>query len=271
MIHRGLLGVRAGLRCGRFRRRLRARVDLPTGGSEVACRAMRSVVAALAAGALLAISSTAPAAGESERLLWSGAFEGGLSAWTGVQAREGGVTVVPAPGRVGVAARFLVRPGDVPIGTSGERAEVLQETGEQAGIDSFWAWSVYFPPGSASSPDTSWNVFTQWHQSISGGVQPLSFEITNNKGVNGSACGHGVAEPTRRRAANGGLLRSCAAGGTTSRCTCGGPRIRQGPCRSGSIGGKSFRRPERRRSTRASRSTSNRASIVPTPASRARC
>ena len=82
-----------------------------------------------------------------------------------------------------MAARFLVRPGDVPIGgSSGERAEVLKATGEAAGTVSLWGWSVYFPRGSASSPNSQWNVFTQWHQSGSDGVQPFSFEISNEQG-----------------------------------------------------------------------------------------
>ena len=49
----------------------------------------------------------------------------------------------PAPaGRAGMAARFVVRPGDRPVGSTGERAEVFKTTGEQAGVESFWKWSV---------------------------------------------------------------------------------------------------------------------------------
>ena len=116
------------------------------------------------------------------RLLWSGAFENGASSWTAVHAKDGGFTIVPAPGREGKAGRFVVRPGDVPIGTSGERAEVYVGTGESAGTESFWAWSAFFPRGSSSTLDTPWNVFTQWHQTRTGGVQPLSFEIENVRG-----------------------------------------------------------------------------------------
>ncbi|RDI74839.1 Polysaccharide lyase [Gaiella occulta] len=143
---------------------------------------MRLVIAAFAALAVL-VTGSAAFAGGSAGILWNGSFASGVASWTDVQAKDGGFTIVPAPaGRAGMAGRFVVRPGDVPIAASGERAEVLKQTGEQAGTVSFWAWSVYFAPGSSSSPGTSWNVFTQWHQSGPTGVQPLSFEITNERG-----------------------------------------------------------------------------------------
>lgn len=144
---------------------------------------MRLIVAASAA-LLVLLTGAAADAGGSARILWNGSFANGVENWSGVQANEGGFTIVPAPGgRAGMAARFLVRPGDVPIGgSSGERAEVLKATGEAAGTVSLWGWSVYFPRGSASSPNSQWNVFTQWHQSGSDGVQPFSFEISNEQG-----------------------------------------------------------------------------------------
>jgi hypothetical protein len=141
---------------------------------------MRRVIAVCAAVALLTTGSDVAA--RTAGILWSGSFNLGLTQWTDVQANDGSFTIVPAPGgRGGDAARFLVRPGDVPINASGERAEVYKETGEQEGTTSFWAWSVFFPTGSSSSPNSSWNVFTQWHQSGPNGVQPLSFEITNDR------------------------------------------------------------------------------------------
>src|SRR5262245_12822916 len=141
---------------------------------------MRVATGGLAVLVFVAVVSAASASGRG--VLWDGSFDARASAWTGVQANDGGFSAVPAPGRPGTAGRFIVRPGDRPIGTSGERAEVFEDTGEHAGVQSFWAWSVFFPRGSATSPNTSWNVFTQWHQTVTGGVQPLSFEITNDKG-----------------------------------------------------------------------------------------
>jgi hypothetical protein len=143
---------------------------------------MRSVIATSAVLALLVTGTGAVASG-SARLLWNGSFIYGVENWTNVQAADGGFAIVPAPaGRTGKAARFLIRPGDVPIGASGERAEVYKVTDEQPGTLSVWGWSVYFPRGASSSPNTSWNVFTQWHHNGSYGVQPLSFEITNKDG-----------------------------------------------------------------------------------------
>jgi hypothetical protein len=142
---------------------------------------MRSVAAGLIAFSLLATGSAAFA--QDAGLLWDGTFDDAMTSWSGVQAKEGGITVVAAPdGRAGVAARFVVRPGDDPIGATGERAEVFKRTGEHAGISSIWGWSVFFPRGYPSSPNTMWNVFTDWHHNGSHGVQPFSFEITNERG-----------------------------------------------------------------------------------------
>jgi hypothetical protein len=171
---------------------------------------MRFVAATVALLAVLAPASTTAGAARSGSALWSGGFENGVAPWTGVQAKDGGFQIVSAPGRSGAAARFLVRPGDVPIGSSGERAEVYKQTGEEAGVESFWRWSVYFPPGSQTSPDTSWNVFTQWHQAVSGGVQPLSFEIMNQRGrewFQVRSWGGNASSPTRRSWRVGPMIR----------------------------------------------------------------
>jgi hypothetical protein len=142
---------------------------------------MRGGIAFCAALVVLATGSAAVAGGTG--LVWDGSFAHGLGSWTGVQANPGGFTVVPAPGgRAGMAARFVVHPGDRPVGTGGERAEVFKNTGEEAGVESFWKWSVYFAPGATSSPDTWWNTFTQWHHSGSTGASPFSFDIANDKG-----------------------------------------------------------------------------------------
>ncbi len=147
---------------------------------------------------VLATASTA-AGTHTARLLWNGTFANGVSSWTGVQASDGGLAIVPAPDRPGKAARFVVRPGVELFG--GERAEVWKRTDEDAGTESFWAWSVYFPRGSTSSRDTWWNVFTQWHQNASTGVQPLSFEILNERGresIRLHSWGGNADQPLRR-------------------------------------------------------------------------
>ena len=118
---------------------------------ELHSRLMRGGVAIVAALTVLVTGSAAIAGGTG--LLWNGSFTHGSGSWTGVQANAGGFTVVPAPGgRAGMAARFVVHPGDRPVGSTGERAEVFKTTGEQAGVESFWKWSVYFAPGGTSRP-----------------------------------------------------------------------------------------------------------------------
>jgi hypothetical protein len=76
------------------------------------------------------------------------------------------------------AARFIVGPGDDPIGASGERSEVVYSSGEGEGVESWWAWSTYFPTGFHPN-NGSWNVFTQWHQAGTSCPQPVSFEVNH--------------------------------------------------------------------------------------------
>lgn len=100
-----------------------------------------------------------------------------------------------------MAARFVVHPGDRPVGSTGERAEVFKTTGEQAGVESFWKWSVYFAPGGTSSPNTWWNHFTLWHHSGNYGPSPFSFEIQNDNGkewLHFRIWGGDPAHPVRR-------------------------------------------------------------------------
>jgi hypothetical protein len=104
---------------------------------------------------------------------------GNLTQWKAVQAKAGRITVVSDPVRQGsYAARFVVKPGDVPVGTHGERAEVLARTSEKAGVTSHWHWSTLFPGDFKPSPG-SFNVFTQWHHDGSkrGCGPPVLFRV----------------------------------------------------------------------------------------------
>jgi hypothetical protein len=108
---------------------------------------------------------------------------GNLGQWTAVQALPGRASVVRSPVRQGrFAARFVVRPGDDPIGASGERSEVLALTGEGEGVESWWAWSTRFPRGFRPNPG-SWNVFTQWHHTGSLCTIPVSFVVDKPSGA----------------------------------------------------------------------------------------
>jgi hypothetical protein len=167
--------------------------------------AVKRLASAIAAGAALLVFAglAVSAQGEpSTSILWQGQVAPDLSSWTALQAKSGSFAVVPAPdGRAGVAARFTVRPGDMPVGTSGERSELLKATDEHDGVESFWTWAVDFPRSFVSNPNASWNVFTQWHQGSNVGVQPVSFEIENARGkeyLRFRAWGGNPASPTRR-------------------------------------------------------------------------
>ena len=102
---------------------------------------------------------------------------GGLGQWNYVQALPGRVAVVSRPKRQGhYAARFTVKPGDRPVGGSGERAELTSLTGEHAGMTSWWRWSTFFPRHFNPVRGT-WNVFTQWHQTQDACSPPLQFTV----------------------------------------------------------------------------------------------
>lgn len=158
---------------------------------------LRALVAAACATA-----AGVAALGGSAGTLWTGDWEtGGLTQWDVAQRTHAGdIAVVTSPLRQGrYAAHFTVHPGDLPVG-GGERAEVLKSTGEAAGQESWWTWSAYFPSSFRSNPNSSWNVFTQWHHSGSTGVQPVSFEVENDSGreyLRFRAWGGSVDNPTR--------------------------------------------------------------------------
>jgi hypothetical protein len=93
-----------------------------------------------------------------------------------------------------------VRPGDAPVGT-GERAEVFRRSSEREGDESIWTWSVLFPSEFRSNPNSTWNVFTQWHHSGTSGVSPVLFEVHNKSGyerLRFSVRGGDQARPKRR-------------------------------------------------------------------------
>ena len=106
---------------------------------------------------------------------------GNFSQWNlGVQAVPGDATIVTSPARQGkYAARFQVNPGDNPLNccAGSERAEALTNTGEAAGAESWWGWSTYFPSDFVATPNTSWNIFTQWHNSGSSGQANIMFKV----------------------------------------------------------------------------------------------
>jgi Polysaccharide lyase len=110
-------------------------------------------------------------------IFWSGDFEtGDLSQWESVQAMPGDVSVVTSPVREGsYAARFVVNPGDVPLGSGGERSEVRASQADSGGYDGseqWYGWSTMFPSNFNPTPGTTWNYFLQWHDSLNNGCGP---------------------------------------------------------------------------------------------------
>lgn len=83
------------------------------------------------------------------------------------------------------AALFTVRPGDNPIHSKGERAEAVAsvaQTGSDPNTTAWYGWSTYFPPDFSAPPD-SWNIFTQWHGTLSDGCPPnIAFEANARSG-----------------------------------------------------------------------------------------
>jgi hypothetical protein len=98
---------------------------------------------------------------------------GTLSQWHGVQTVAGDrITVSASPVAQGAkSGRFEVRHGDVWQGSTGNRAEVVAQTGEREGDDRWYQWSTMFADGYPSTT-TGWQIFTQWHATV-GGSQPM--------------------------------------------------------------------------------------------------
>jgi hypothetical protein len=144
--------------------------------------------------------------------LWRAGFESGdLSEWQKREARPGDVAVVRTPVREGrFASRFSVGPGDVP-GKSGERAELSLDTavtGATEGQERWYSWSTYFPRDFAPVPDSTWNIFTQFHETAADGCHPnVAFQV-NTKGatpmirmnVRGGRRDAATCEPASQRA-----------------------------------------------------------------------
>ena len=145
--------------------------------------------------------------GRRTRATWSGAFgPRGPTGWKELQAERGGIRAVRSLGgtrpHIGV---FTVRPGDAPV-RSGERAEAVASparTGGREGSEAWYVWSTYFPTESFRPvPDSTWNIFTQWHGTEPDGCRPnVAMQVNTAKDP-----------PQLRLGARGGRLApgSCA-------------------------------------------------------------
>lgn len=127
---------------------------------------------ALALGAVL---SALPA---SAKVLWRGDFEtGDLSQWSKTQmVSPDRLQVVNNPVLQGrYALKTTVRPGDDPIGASGNRNELVITGIDKSGSERVYRWHTLFP-ADFESADT-WQLFTQWHHDGSDGSPPVEFFV----------------------------------------------------------------------------------------------
>jgi hypothetical protein len=157
-----------------------------------------------------ALDATRGAVPVGKRQLFVGDWEtGDFSQWQVCQSKlvngrcssigrgNANMTIVDAPGaRQGQhAARFTVRPGDVPNFGGGERSEVQSSAAGalvHEGDERFYEWSVQYPE---DMPDVSGRYFIilQWHSSS--GSPPLAIDLSRGSVDIG---GDGVKSAPRR-------------------------------------------------------------------------
>jgi hypothetical protein len=133
---------------------------------------------------------------------WVGDYETGDFAQWGiyhVQANPGDAAIVTSPVRKGhYAARFAVDPGDNPINSSGERAQIYANqavTEGYEGREQWWAWSSMLAPGSVLAHG-KWNNLTAWHHTGPTCSAPLHFALDDRRNLRLDARGGQLNETT---------------------------------------------------------------------------
>lgn len=152
-----------------------------------------------------AIPPIVPASAKS---LFTGDFDtGDFSQWTtcqsvilnadcaGYNAKHYSMEIVP--GRDGgSAAKFIVRPGDVPDFGGGERSEVAAhgpETSTREGDERWYRFSMRFDENFPAPTDGSWFIVMQWHSGD--GSPPLALNVSPDLTVD--IGGDGVEHPEK--------------------------------------------------------------------------
>jgi hypothetical protein len=149
-------------------------------------RQTSSLLAVASAVLLLCVGTscaTHRAAGR-DTVAWRGATA--ADRWAGWAKREivrGGAVAVRERGVAATA--YTVRPGDVP-GKNGERSEVSASraaTAATPGKAVHYRWSTWFPDDFRPAPDSTWTIFTQFHESEPDGCHPnLALQIDTQHG-----------------------------------------------------------------------------------------
>jgi hypothetical protein len=80
------------------------------------------------------------------------------------------------------ALRVEVRQGDDPIDSTGDRAEISYPPDESEGDERWYSFWVRFDRTYPFDRDHGWQIFTQWHSTLSGGTQPpVQFFASGNE------------------------------------------------------------------------------------------
>lgn len=115
---------------------------------------------------------------------WTGATYGGRWAgWSKSEVKTGDAQSTTIQGVQATA--YTVHPGDVP-GKNGERAEIVASvanTGAIQGRASTYGWSTWFPDSFVPVAGSSWNIFTQFHESAADGCHPnIALQVDTQHG-----------------------------------------------------------------------------------------
>ncbi len=115
-------------------------------------------------------------------IVWVGNFEtGDRSQWSGTEMVDPDrLQVVQSPVREGVyALRASVQQGDIPIGSSGNRNELVYQSYEPRGSEYYYRWSTMFDKSFPTAQ--TWQVFTDWHHNGCCGSPPVEFDVVGEE------------------------------------------------------------------------------------------
>jgi Polysaccharide lyase len=73
------------------------------------------------------------------------------------------------------AARFEVRRGDRWRDSTGDRAELARDLGDREGVVRRYSWWTMFDRRYPYDATHGWQIFTQWHSTRPGRVQPMVY------------------------------------------------------------------------------------------------